>query len=163
MKTDKKYFVDCGEALVLEFMNDNEKEKRYIINDSGNIAGRKEERINFSFFDHNIFHLSERNYNISRIDLNKKEVENCENRKWYVELVADGENTAIIRLHNKTKKTFMYWEFKKIDNEWHIMGEWGNENVFDNPKHRFNFEKGEYWDYDKGEYLKIKDLIKEKK
>lgn len=158
-KINKKNLLYIGDYC--SYLKDNEKEKRYIIEKDGVIGVRKENgiRVYFENDNDNVIRFYENNLRFAKVNLNKMEVKNYDNKKWEVTLYDCADGTMEVKLHNKEKDSFMYWLIEKDGIDYKILYENDNEYVFENPKWQFNFKDGIYYDFEKEEHFKIEDLI----
>lgn len=162
-KINKKNMMDVSKKWLPDYFNNPKKEKRYVINECDDeIIVNKEDDIKVYFHDDNTIVFYENDDRIADVYLDDMYVKNFDNSKWEVELFDCADGTIEIQLWNKEKDTYMYWAIEKDGNDYAILGECGNENVFDNPKWRFNLKAGTYWDYEKEDHFDIVDLIKGK-
>lgn len=179
IKIDKKLILDIHDEL----LDDNvyfDYHKKYVIDGEGEeMAVNKEEGINLIFEKDNTISFWEKYDNIAYIDLNDmsvrkyeknnfwavdfddRDVKNYDNKKWQVKLVNNEDGNIEIQLWNKPKNDYMIWAIEKDGDDFNILYEMGNENVFNNPKWRFDFANETYWDYEKKELFKIKELFKD--
>lgn len=162
-KINKRCLIDIGRAFADIYLEENKNEKRYVTNNRGTIGVNKEADITVYFWKDKSIGFFENDNRIADVYLEKMKVENYDNKKWKVTLYNRDDGIVEVRLHNKEKDSFMCWEIEKDDNDYTILEEYDNDEVFDNPELQFNFKKGLYYDFEKDKCFKIENLFKENK